>query len=61
MSKFFWHPPAIVDSVFTYFLKLGEDVVKKNCRKVFIIMEPTEAEYKLLLGKISVYLTLFII
>lgn len=49
MSKV-WHPPAIVDSVLTYFLKLGEDVVKKNCRKVFIIMRLPEAEYKLLLS-----------
>ena len=32
MSKLFmlWHRPAIADSVFTYFLKLGEDVVKKE-------------------------------
>lgn len=29
MSKV-WHRPAIVDSVLTYFLKLGEDVVQKR-------------------------------
>ena len=32
MSKLFmlWHRPAIVDSVFTYFLKLGEDCRSKK-------------------------------
>lgn len=49
MRNYLWHRPAIVDSVFTYFLKLGEDCSKKNCRKVFTIMKLPEAEYKLLL------------
>ena len=55
MSKLFmlWHRPAIADSVFTYFLKLGEDVVQKELPEGIYNYETTGTGIQIIIELIS--------